>query len=1224
MACERRRWFRVRMGRSRRIAPVLGLLAVLVALPASPARSAPAPLPPPGTPVVPGHPDAAWGGDGQVDLDLGDTLAAFAVHAAPASADRRLVATAGSHGIFVQRLLSDGSDDPTWGGGEAVRLPDPEFASVGQDPIVAERPGGGALVAWSQSLCGVCLAMRVTALTPSGTIDDRWGDSGSATAIGRGPALAAAPLADGSLVLLGASGAVSRLDPTGTPDSTFGNSGVTYLGDPDAANRWFTDVVARPGGGFAVLGWETDLLRAGTAVVHQLDAAGRLVAAYGTGGTARVHAGEVVATGGLLVDGDGLLVGVTTGTAVPPGEHPIGRASVVRLGPSGAVDATWGGADGLDVTVAGDGATVDLERVGDGVLVAEAVGPGLRGTGAAVVSVAADGSARRWTWGPDLGGPVRVEGLVGDALVLGVEGGAGRRGFLLPGVDGPTVAPDPIEVGAAHDAGEAPGGVLVRADGAVVVVGSLVDDALVVAIRADGSRDPSFGDQGVVHWRNGLADRIELTDVVALADGRLVVVGREDGEDRVRVARVRADGSLDPTFGSGGQAATSAGSGTTQPRVAVDGRGRVLVSTRLGVARFTAAGQPDATFGTGGEVDIPGEVGIGDVGVRSGGYVLVGTRPISDVAFEAVAMALVGDGRLDPSFGTGGTTPLPGPVSTSPPTAAQDLTVRSDGRVVVEGSGQSGPFLVRLGADGTLDATFGVGGVATREAPGPSASAPAAGSVILPITYNGGLTLQRYAADGTFDDRYSTYARPGPELGQWSPSAVAGDDGNGRAAAVVAVRDVAYRSLLRVARYVGGELATKPTVSIGDTSVVEGTDTSSALRFPVVLSAPSAVPVTARFILSPGGTADAFFDRPVGSYFFAVVTIAPGQGRGELIVPVLADGDDEPDETFVFEGGPAQGFPTIEYGVPGDLRATGTIIDDDGWQGTVPPAPPGVAVTAGRGHVTATWYAPPPGHSATRYYSVLVVQDGAITGWRFFPADARAGSVDDLRDDRPADVFVQAWTGAGFGPPSGPHRVTPTAAGAPVVPAAAPGAWVFHDEGFVTVGLGSPPADGGSPIVAYSVVVADAAGQVVGWRNVAPDTATISFPDLPRTHRYDVHVAAVTSVGFGAFTQQPATIRNGTVQPVAPPAWEEAVAGARSVTAYWGQSPEQGTPVLGYSVVAVQDGAVAAWQNVGPEARSVVLRGLRPGVPTDVVILPFGRDGWGHTAATPERVTPTA
>src|SRR5213078_2431932 len=131
----------------------------------------------------------------------------------------------------------------------------------------------------------------------------------------------------------------------------------------------------------------------------------------------------------------------------------------------------------------------------------------------------------------------------------------------------------------------------------------------------------------------------------------------------------------------------------------------------------------DATFGTGGMVttDFPG-FGQGRGLVRQPDGRLVVAGDAGGYAAGAFVLArYLADGTLDSSFGTGGTTSFGDSVG-----GGRALLLQPDGRVVVAGRGRvafiaggssmgslfEGPLTVfRLESNGTLDTTFGTGGM---------------------------------------------------------------------------------------------------------------------------------------------------------------------------------------------------------------------------------------------------------------------------------------------------------------------------------------------------------------------------------------------------------------------------------------------------------------------------------------------------------------------------------
>jgi len=187
---------------------------------------------------------------------------------------------------------------------------------------------------------------------------------------------------------------------------------------------------------------------------------------------------------------------------------------------------------------------------------------------------------------------------------------------------------------------------------------------VVVRYNQDGSLDPSFGMEGKV-----ITDlSASYDDAFALAvqaDGKLVVGGLAMGG--VGLVRYNPDGSADFSFNS-----------------------RVMV-TRSKVGRmlvYTLAIQRD------GKIVVVGRTSYDNRGLSE--FVLARYNP---------------DGSLDSSFGLGGAvTHHIGTVDTT-----DNMALQPDGKIVVVGryedGHRSGVAVVRYHADGSLDSSFGSGGM---------------------------------------------------------------------------------------------------------------------------------------------------------------------------------------------------------------------------------------------------------------------------------------------------------------------------------------------------------------------------------------------------------------------------------------------------------------------------------------------------------------------------------
>jgi uncharacterized delta-60 repeat protein len=131
-------------------------------------------------------------------------------------------------------------------------------------------------------------------------------------------------------------------------------------------------------------------------------------------------------------------------------------------------------------------------------------------------------------------------------------------------------------------AGDAGANAAVVQDGKVVaagfaVVGATVDFAL-ARYHRDGALDRSFGTGGRVTTDFGGGDQAQA--LVVQADGKLVAAGFTNagaGED-FALARYRPNGTLDPTFGTGGKVTTDFAGGEDRAEALVVQGGRLVAA----------------------------------------------------------------------------------------------------------------------------------------------------------------------------------------------------------------------------------------------------------------------------------------------------------------------------------------------------------------------------------------------------------------------------------------------------------------------------------------------------------------------------------------------------------------------------------------------------------------------------------------------------------------------
>lgn len=185
-------------------------------------------------------------------------------------------------------------------------------------------------------------------------------------------------------------------------------------------------------------------------------------------------------------------------------------------------------------------------------------------------------------------------------------------------------------------------------------------------------------------------------------------------------------GMPDLNFGNAGQVTTAFGNGDDYGQsVAVQPDGKLVVAgfTNNGsqvvfaVARYLPDGRPDSTFSNDGRQTT--SFGTGDhrayaVALQSDGKIVVAGFATVNNEFDFAIARYQPDGALDPTFsGDGKTTTNLGGFFDK----AYALVIQPDGKIVVAGNlGQntnSDFGLVRYHPNGTLDAAFGNGGIAT-------------------------------------------------------------------------------------------------------------------------------------------------------------------------------------------------------------------------------------------------------------------------------------------------------------------------------------------------------------------------------------------------------------------------------------------------------------------------------------------------------------------------------
>ena len=272
-----------------------------------------------------------------------------------------------------------------------------------------------------------------------------------------------------------------------------------------------------------------------------------------------------------------------------------------------------------------------------------------------------------------------------------------------------------VATGFAHGDAEA-NGVAIQADGKILAAGSTGSGVgqrfALVRYEPDGTLDPTFGTGGRV--TTGFdSGNVHANAVIVQPNGKIVLAGGNGG-NRFALARYNVDGSLDDTFGGDGKVTTGFVSGGTAFGLAIQPDGKLVAvgasSDRFMAARYNSNGTLDRTFNSDGKAPVTfsfGGVTAFSVGIQADGKIVLGGLFHSLKSKRFALARLDVNGELDPTFaGDGKVTTAFG----SKIAAGHDLSIQPDGKIVLVGtvSGTAGSrfAMARYRPDGTLDPTF--------------------------------------------------------------------------------------------------------------------------------------------------------------------------------------------------------------------------------------------------------------------------------------------------------------------------------------------------------------------------------------------------------------------------------------------------------------------------------------------------------------------------------------
>jgi len=360
---------------------------------------------------------------------------------------------------------------------------------------------------------------------------------------------------------------------------------------------------------------------------------------------------------------------------------------------------------------------------------------------------------------------MRIVGLgpVLSSVLLGVTVAAAAPGDFDRGFGVAGVVRAPFQTPALGQA------IALQPDGKVLAAGILhggeVDIAL-VRFLPDGSLDAGFGSGGVAT----LAALGPYTrSILVQDDGKIVTVTSivAPSAPGLVLARRDAHGVLEPTFGTGGVVSTPLPGAQAAATKAVLDDGKVVVGTSVGgdllVLRYAGDGSLDGAFGAGGiaTIDFPGLTATAAALVLDAtGVVVLGAASDPGGTIYTALARLDDTGALDATFGSGGT--IVHDIGAGAP--PQTMVRLADGKLLASVGGYAGTpaqftgvFFARFDAAGSLDPTFGAGGIladASEYVVTDLLRTPD-GKVVGVGTTGYALIIERYDTDGNHDPSFA-------------------------------------------------------------------------------------------------------------------------------------------------------------------------------------------------------------------------------------------------------------------------------------------------------------------------------------------------------------------------------------------------------------------------------------------------------------------------------------
>ncbi|HYV92913.1 MAG TPA: T9SS type A sorting domain-containing protein [Chitinophagales bacterium] len=314
----------------------------------------------------------------------------------------------------------------------------------------------------------------------------------------------------------------------------------------------------------------------------------------------------------------------------------------------------------------------------------------------------------------------------------------------------------------------------------------------VAAFAQAGELDSTFDSDGIVSTAIG-AGNDGARSMAIQSDGKIIAAGySSDGvyEYYFTLARYNSDGTLDNSFGNGGEVITAIGSSNDHAyALAIQPDGKIIAAgfsfngtdKDIAVARYNSDGTPDNSFSNDGKVTTAigtdQDVAFAVTLQPDGKIIVAGYSWNGNEAEDFALVRYNSDGSLDNSFSADGkVTTAVGSYGD----AAWSVALQPDAKIVAAGisfNGSDPDFaIVRYNADGTLDNSFGTAGIVTtaigswNDDAYSMALQPDGKIVVAGDSWNGtdyDFALARYNTDGVLDTSFNTDGKVITDIGTY-------------------------------------------------------------------------------------------------------------------------------------------------------------------------------------------------------------------------------------------------------------------------------------------------------------------------------------------------------------------------------------------------------------------------------------------------------------------------